>query len=39
LSRDGKASKLLRDGVSGFIQKPYRFEEISKAIDDVLVNT
>jgi len=36
LNRDGEMSEILNDGVLGFIQKPFRMEELSKLISEAL---
>ncbi|MCP4726456.1 MAG: response regulator [bacterium] len=35
-SKDGQASGIIADGVSGFIQKPFRMNKLSQTISDVL---
>jgi two-component system, cell cycle sensor histidine kinase and response regulator CckA len=35
-SKNGKAEEIINDGAIGFLQKPYDFQELSKAISDVL---
>jgi len=35
-SRNGKAAEILSEGVLGFIQKPFRIQELSKIISDIV---
>ncbi len=35
-SQNGKATEILNEGASGFIQKPFRMDELSKAIAEAL---
>ncbi|MFC1477385.1 PAS domain S-box protein [candidate division KSB1 bacterium] len=35
-SQDGKAAEILNDGALGFIQKPFRMDDISKKLNNIL---
>ncbi len=35
-SQNGLASDIMNEGVSGFIQKPFKMYELSKVINDIL---
>ena len=35
-SIDGRTQEILDDGVGGFIQKPYRIDQLSKIVSDVI---
>ena len=37
-NRDGETDKTLKEGASGFIQKPYRMETLSKFVFETINN-
>ncbi len=35
-SKDGKVSEIMKDGIKGFIQKPFKIHELSRAVYDTI---